>query len=98
MGNGFLISFWNDIWWGDHGLSTVFPRLFRLSNQKNAVIADVLSLSLCGHSWNLTFNRDLFDWEIDLLEPLESNLENVFISKSFLDKRVWTLESSRTFT
>lgn len=42
--------------------------------------------------------RFLFEWEIDLLGPLISNLELIFISKSFPDKRVWTFESSGRFS
>lgn len=97
MGNGRLIKFWNDSWLDNQCLSMAQPRLFSLSNQKNAVIADIISPSICGHSWNPTFRRDLFDWEVDLLGPLVSNLEKVFISKSFPDKRVWTLESFGVF-
>lgn len=58
--------------------STSHSRLFRLSNQKDAFIADILSPSLFGHKWNLTFSRDLFDWEvIDSLGPLIFSLEGV---------------------
>lgn len=50
VGNGDRINFSNDIWLGDSSLSSVFPWLYRVSNQKKAVIVDILYLSLCGHS------------------------------------------------
>lgn len=50
VGNGKSIHFWEDIWWGEQYLSITFPRLFRLSNQRNVVIADVLFPCLCSHS------------------------------------------------
>lgn len=98
VGNGRLIRFWNDVWLDNQSLSLAQPRLFSLSNQKNLVIADIISPSANGHDWNLTFRKDLFDWEIDLLGPLVSNLEEIFISKSFPNKRVWILVSSGVFS
>lgn len=73
-------------------------RHFRLSNQKDALIADILSPSLSGHKWNLTFSKDLYDWEVDTLGPLISSLEGVFISFIFSNKKIWILESSGLFS
>lgn len=57
------------------------------------MIFEVISPSLSGHSWNLTFFRDLYDWKVDMLAPLLSSLEEVFISQYIGDKRIWILES-----
>lgn len=62
------------------------------------MIANIFAPSLSGNSWNLKFKRDLYDWEVNLLAPLVSKLEIVFISHSFPNKRVWTLESSGLFS
>lgn len=97
VGNGKLIRFWDNVWWADQSLAIAYPWFFRLSSQRNVVIADVISPSLDGHLWTLFFKRDLFDWEVDTLAPLISKLENVYISNSFPDKGVWTFEFSGTF-
>lgn len=86
VGNGKLIKFWDDIWWGDQCLSLVQLRNFRLSNQKDVFVVHVFSPSLLGHSWNLTFIRDLFDWEVDFLAPLLFSVEDIFILIYFLTR------------
>lgn len=44
---------------------------------------------MMANEWtHMTFSRDLFDWEVDLLGPL---LE-ILISSIFLDIRIWILE------
>lgn len=48
IADGKKLSFWIDHWWGDSVLSSSFPRLFCLSNQKDAFIADILSSSVSG--------------------------------------------------
>lgn len=55
---------------------------------------DVLSNASIGPSWNLTFSRDLYEWEVDLSANLLSSLNENFILNSFLDKNIWILESS----
>lgn len=56
-----IFFFWNDLWWGESCLSSSNPRLLHLSNQKDASIVDILSPSVYGNVWNLTFSRDLYD-------------------------------------
>lgn len=88
VGSDKSLKFWKDHWWEDQCLSSSYPRLFHLSNKKEATISKILSPSFFGHSWNLTFSRDLYDWEVDLLALLVSNLEEAFISQVEEDKRI----------
>lgn len=97
VGNGKSLKFWKDHWWGDQCLSSSFPRLFHLSNKKEATISEIFSPSFSGHTWNLTFSRDLYEWEVDLLAPLVSNLEEAFISQIEKDKRIWILGPQGSF-
>lgn len=61
-------------------------------------MVDVLNSSSSGISWNLSFSRDLYDWEVDSLASLTLSLKEVFLSFDFLNMRVWVLESSGVFT
>lgn len=97
VGNGKSLKFCKDHWWGDQCLSSSHPKLFRISNQKGALISDIVFPSLFGHRWNLTFSRDLYDWEVDMLAPIILNLEEFFIAQNE-DKRIWILESSGKFS
>lgn len=98
IGNGRSIKFLKDLWWGNHPLSNVFPRVFRIFVYKDAFVADVLSPSSNGLNWNLPLSRDLFEWRVVLWSNLFSSLNGVYISNVIPDKRVWTLEFSDQFS
>ena len=36
------MKFWHDVWCGDNPLSMCFPDLFRISNGKEAYVADLM--------------------------------------------------------
>lgn len=59
VGNGKSLKFWKDHWCRDQYLSSSHPRLFRISNQKEALISDIIFPFLFGHRWNLTFSTNL---------------------------------------
>ena len=42
IGDETRVKFWQDIRCGDHPLSTCFPDLFRISNDKEAYVADLM--------------------------------------------------------
>lgn len=47
VGNGLTTSFWKDIWVGSSSHRSAFPRLYSLSIQKEASIADIWSPEVC---------------------------------------------------
>lgn len=98
LGNDNSIEFWKDIWWGDTNFASLYPWLFCISSQKNAIIAEILSNSTNGLSWNLLFSRRLYDWEVQTITALRDSLHEVFLARLAMDKRIWILESSRTFS
>lgn len=98
VGNGTSIRFWRDLWWGEQSLSLSFRSLFCLLIYKEAKVSDVISSSPSSLSWNIQFSHDLYDWEVDMVGDLMSLLKEVFLSQSFLDQRIWTLESSGKFS
>ena len=42
VGAGFIVRFWQDIWCGDTSLCALYPRLFSLSRNKEAFVADLM--------------------------------------------------------
>lgn len=90
LGDCRSIKFWNDIWFGDTTLTSLYLRLFLISIQKEVVVADILSNSSYGPSWNLLFLRGLYNWEAQMVTYL--------LDSFHVDKRVWTLESSGKFS
>nr|CAN71644.1 hypothetical protein VITISV_041775 [Vitis vinifera] len=90
-------GFWEDLWWGDQPLGTQYPRLFRVVVDKNISISSVLGPSR-PFSWNLNFRRNLSDSEIEDLEGLMRSLDDLYLSPSVPDARLWPLSSSGLFS
>lgn len=66
---GTFISFWKHKWLGKELLQNIFPGLFMLSIQKDAMIANMVDSENQGH-WKFQFTRRLHDWEEDQLNIL----------------------------
>ncbi|WMV13369.1 hypothetical protein MTR67_006754 [Solanum verrucosum] len=66
VGEGNKIFFWKDKWIGQECLNSVFPDLFSFCTNPEAKIAEIWS----PQGWNLTFRRNLNDWEVDRIAEL----------------------------
>ncbi|GFZ20781.1 hypothetical protein Acr_28g0014860 [Actinidia rufa] len=97
VGSGDNISFWNDIWCDQRSLKDTFPRLYSLSNNKEASTSDLLHNSE-EVKWNLSFRRNLFVWEEELLTQLQQLLDDVIISNSKVDELRWRWDKSGLFS
>jgi hypothetical protein len=96
LGNGALTFFWEDSWVGNVPLKLQFPRLFSISSQKEAMVADVYTPGLVP-SWGLLWRRRLFVWEEDLLANLLNVLHPVTLSEED-DRWRWRPEEGNDFT
>ena len=67
VGRGDQFLFWEDPW-VDEGipLKDQFPKLFRISSQRNLMVADVGFCFENGWDWNLSWRRYLFDNEMEI--------------------------------
>jgi hypothetical protein len=70
LGNGRLTRFWCDKWVGVLPFCDHFPRVFFISIQKEAMVADVWCQNFVPDGWRLTWRRRLFEWEKNLLNEL----------------------------
>jgi mannosylglycoprotein endo-beta-mannosidase len=78
--NGASTSFWSQKWVGNFTLESTFPRLFSLSDQKEAMVSE---LAVCGVDsivWNFNWRRVLFVWEETLVNRLYDLLNQMRLS------------------
>jgi hypothetical protein len=67
VGDGSHISFWHDVWCGDHSLKDTFPGLFHIAQRKEARVMDNLQVSNGVMHWNVPFLRVVQDWEVEVV-------------------------------
>jgi hypothetical protein len=98
IGDGSKVSFWHDVWCGDRPLKVMYPDIFAISSSPDALVADLLSCHNDIPHWDLTFIRNIQDWESDslmaLLELLYAN-PRIGIGE---DTICWGLAKSKGFT
>ncbi|KAG7987161.1 hypothetical protein I3843_03G119300 [Carya illinoinensis] len=58
VGEGNRISFWRDVWCGEHALEKAFLNLYRIVANREASVADMRSLYNGTFQWDVLFNRD----------------------------------------
>jgi hypothetical protein len=97
VNNGVSTLFWSHVWCGDLPLAEAFPRLFSLSVQKEASIAELVVVRNDQIDWNFRWRRRLFSWEEDLLHCLQQSLDQTRLS-SDSDLWWWKPESDGEFT
>jgi hypothetical protein len=54
------------LWCGDTALKVAFPALFGIAHVKDAAVADNLEHLGDSNQWNISFNREAHDWEVDV--------------------------------
>jgi hypothetical protein len=75
VGIGNSISFWKDPWREVTPLCRKYPRLFAISNNKEASVEDYRRLDEEGGGWAFEWRRPLFVWEEELLISLREDVE-----------------------
>ena len=56
-----MVKFWHDQWCGVSPLKGAFPELFSIAADKDAVVADLLSVRNGKIHWEVTFVRNVQD-------------------------------------
>jgi hypothetical protein len=74
LGDGSIISFWEEKWCGGSPLREVYPGLYSIASKKVASIVDNSDLVRGSSQWNVSFIRALNDWEVEELASLYSLL------------------------
>ncbi|KAF5442537.1 hypothetical protein F2P56_035184 [Juglans regia] len=98
VGNGVKVKFWHDLWCGDRALKDVYPGVYSLARRKDASIADLLSFTNGSFQWNLTFNRNAQDWEMDDISAFFDLVYSTRMSGEGEDKLYWRPSKKGVFT
>ena len=70
IGVGSRVKFWIDWWCGDLPLRLAFPVLYNIATNREASVDSSLIRQEVGdrRDWNVRFNRDPNDWEVELMD------------------------------
>jgi hypothetical protein len=74
LGDGSWIRFWHDQWCGDTKLKEDFPMLYSIAREKDASKAASVEFIGEAFQWNVIFNREVHDWEVDVVITLFQKL------------------------
>ncbi|XP_016172658.1 uncharacterized protein LOC107615054 [Arachis ipaensis] len=98
VGNGRNIRFWEDTWLQGGSLRDCFSRLFSVSNQQGSVIGDCGFWDGLEWVWDFQWRRELFQWELELLNQLQDRLRVVRLSVDREDTIVWKFDKNGVFS
>ncbi|XP_016199059.1 uncharacterized protein LOC107640024 [Arachis ipaensis] len=98
VGNGRSTRFWEDNWLQGGPLKVVFPRLFSISDQQGSMIGDCGFWDGLEWIWNFQWRRELFQWELELVNQFHEQLRHVKLSAGRDDKVVWKFDSKGVFS
>lgn len=97
VNSGSSIKFWHHKWLGEEPLLAVFPILYRISIQKEAMISEVWG-NYSQETWNLQFRRPLRIWEVEQLNNLKQLLSVVHLQDSGEDSVQWRWSKDLSFS
>ena len=97
VGNGNSIFFWHDKWCDQGPLKGAFPRLFSISTQRNYFIAHMGSWHEGSWAWNLTWRRNLYDWEQEETVRLTQIIQHIQPSNVYTDRVIWRGSGNSSF-
>lgn len=93
MGDGSNTFFWFDAWLDGEPLKNRFGRLFSLSMEKEGLVSDFVVVD-----WKWQWRRNLFQWDRDQLDALQSLIIASGIKSDGVDRWVWMLDSSGAYS
>ncbi|KAG0529542.1 hypothetical protein BDA96_05G107500, partial [Sorghum bicolor] len=91
--NGKKARFWLDVWLGQCPLSIVYNKIFKICNEQNNTVHDVLQ----NNEVNLTFRRSFGIAEIEEWENMLSQVNEIKLQDE-PDTVTWALEKNGKFT
>lgn len=95
VGDGTSTLFWHDKWVNSGPIKQTFPRLFSISEQRDAYINDMGYWRDNAWVWRFRWRRQLFVWEMDELERLKILIEQVVPRNGESDGICWYGEQNR---
>ncbi|GKV32816.1 hypothetical protein SLEP1_g41389 [Rubroshorea leprosula] len=90
IGEGRGVKFWWDSWCGEECLANKFPRLYFLSTGKEKECHEMGNEDRTTWKWNLSWRRNLFEWEEEAVRDLKRMIEEVKIKPGCPNRREWS--------
>ena len=98
VGNGALLSFWQDHWCGDTSLMVRFPELYRIASHPVASIQDLLIYNGTNHQWDVNFTRLVHDWELESVADFLDVIYSAVPRPGESDTICWNPSSNKVFS
>jgi len=96
VGKGDRIRFWEDNWTQDKPLKHLFPALYEVSSQKFHTISNMGWFEGAIWKWTLTWQRELTQMELPLLDALSAVLLQNYPKQDEDDNILW--QGNNTFS
>lgn len=94
---GLETSFWKTKWRGEVTFCNKYPRLYAISNQKEARVGELGVASEFSFDWSFIWRQRLFVWEEELVSNLLLDLQG-FERSLGTNEWVWKLEDDGKFS
>jgi hypothetical protein len=98
VGDGKTTCFWTDVWLGRVSFSVRYSRLYDLTVLKGELVFQLSQLGWGENGGAWSWRRRLFAWEEELVRELILLLGNVTLQVNKVDRWLWNLENSKSFT
>jgi hypothetical protein len=89
IGSGERVSFWHDRWCGEGVMKDLFPTLYHIAQDKQALVSDYLTWHNEEMVWSVILIRALQDWELADFTTCIETLYNIKIKRNVADQLRW---------
>jgi hypothetical protein len=97
IGSGERVSFWHDRWYGAGVMKNLFPTLYHIAQDKQALVSDYLNWHNEEMVWSVTLIRALQDWELANFTTFMENLYKIKLKRNDADQMLWDHTRSGLF-
>lgn len=98
IGNGKEVAFWNENWVDRGELSSLFPRLFTLSNQKDATISEMRIWEDGRWRWKFEWQRNLLERELPRVVDMVKQIGSFSPKLGVCDSWCWVKDGSGVYS
>ena len=97
IGLGERVSFWHDRWYGAGVMKDLFPTLYHIAQDKQALMSDYLTWHNEEMVWSVPLIRALQDWELADFTTFMENLYKIKLKRNDADQMIWDHTGSGLF-